>query len=233
MLISEIFYSVQGEGRLTGVPSVFIRTSGCNLRCRWCDTPYASWQPEGDEMSVREIMARLDQWPAAKHAVLTGGEPMIARGIRDLAAELRGRGLHITIETAGTMPPAGIACDLASVSPKLQHSTPANGEIEPGWIARHEAQRLQPAVLRSWMAHCPDYQLKFVVAGEDDMKEIDALLTMLEIPVPPDHVLLMPEGRTPEELKARSGWLVDVCKQTGRRFCQRLHIELFGNRRGT
>ena len=88
MLISEIFYSVQGEGELTGVPSVFIRTSGCNLRCRWCDTPYASWNPEGTEMSVVQILAEVEKHPAA-HVVLTGGEPMVARGIHELATALR------------------------------------------------------------------------------------------------------------------------------------------------
>jgi 7-carboxy-7-deazaguanine synthase len=233
MLVSEIFYSLQGEGLLTGVPSVFVRTGGCNLRCRWCDTPYASWDPDGDEMSVPEIVAGVSRWPAARHAVLTGGEPMVARGIRDLAAALRHRGLHLTIETAGTVAPDGIACDLASVSPKLAHSTPRDGEIESGWIERHERLRLQPEVLRAWLDHCQDYQLKFVVASEEDLTEIRALLAALDRSVPAHRVLLMPEGRTPEELGARRGWLAEVCKSTGFRFCQRLHIELYGNVRGT
>src|SRR5207245_4988362 len=84
MLISEIFYSIQGEGELTGVPSVFIRTSGCNLRCNWCDTKYASWNPEGADMPVDVILEKVSAYPA-NHVVLTGGEPMIAKGIRDLA----------------------------------------------------------------------------------------------------------------------------------------------------
>jgi len=232
MLISEIFHSVQGEGVLTGVPSVFVRTSGCNLRCRWCDTPYASWQPEGAERSVEEILAQVQQWPS-RHVVLTGGEPMVARGIRELAAALRAAGKHLTIETAGTIPPDGVACDLASLSPKLRHSTPHEGEIEPGWIERHERLRLQPGVLRAWLDSGMEYQLKFVVASKPDMEEIAALLTSLDRKVPPDRVLLMPEGRTQGELRERSAWLVEVCKTTGHRFCQRLHIELFGNSRGT
>jgi len=81
MLISEIFHSIQGEGELTGIPSVFVRTSGCNLRCNWCDTMYASWQPEGVEMSVDQIVAEVLNHPAS-HCVLTGGEPMVAKGIR-------------------------------------------------------------------------------------------------------------------------------------------------------
>ena len=89
MLISEIFYSIQGEGELTGVPSVFVRTSGCNLRCAWCDTPYASWNPEGEMRTVAQLVATVQESRAARHVVLTGGEPMVAKGIHDLAARLK------------------------------------------------------------------------------------------------------------------------------------------------
>src|ERR1700759_1277653 len=105
MLVSEIFYSVQGEGRLSGVPSVFVRTSGCNLRCRWCDTPYASWTPEGAEMSLPEILTEVKKHPA-HHVVVTGGEPMIAKGMPEMLTALHEAGKHITIETAGTISPA-------------------------------------------------------------------------------------------------------------------------------
>src|SRR5438477_2908675 len=86
--IAEIFYSIQGEGSLIGVPSVFVRTSGCNLRCSWCDTPYTSWQPEGDERSIDQIVNEVTQYPA-HHVVVTGGEPMIAPGIVNLTERLR------------------------------------------------------------------------------------------------------------------------------------------------
>jgi 7-carboxy-7-deazaguanine synthase len=161
MLISEIFYSIQGEGELTGVPSVFVRTSGCNLRCRWCDTKYASWEPEGRDMSLPDIVLEVTKFPAA-HVVLTGGEPMVAKGIRELAKYLRAAGKHITIETAGTVAPNGIACDLASLSPKLAHSTPKLGEIEDGWRERHENTRLRPDVLREWIESYP-FKLKLVL----------------------------------------------------------------------
>lgn len=233
MLISEIFYSVQGEGILTGVPSVFIRTSGCNLRCRWCDTPYASWKPEGVEMTEDAILERARSWPAARHVVLTGGEPMIAKGVRPLLRRLSDEGYHVTIETAGTVPLNDSPCDLASLSPKLAHSTPLPGEIDAAWIARHENTRLQPDVINNWLRNAKSYQLKFVVAGEDHLEEIRALLARLDAKIPPDRVLLMPEGRAMEELRARSAWLVEACKTTGFRFCHRLHIELFGNKRGT
>src|SRR5215831_13442689 len=98
MFVSEFFHSIQGEGEFTGVPSVFVRTSGCNLRCVWCDTPYASWNPEGEHRSVDGIVADVQRHPSARHVVLTGGEPMIAPDIRPLAAELKLLGYHITIE---------------------------------------------------------------------------------------------------------------------------------------
>jgi 7-carboxy-7-deazaguanine synthase len=109
MWISELFYSIQGEGILSGVPSVFIRTSGCNLRCVWCDTPYTSWKAEGDHRSLDEIMEYVTQHSTG-HVVLTGGEPMIAPETPDLTRRLRFAGQHITIETAGTEY-AEVECD--------------------------------------------------------------------------------------------------------------------------
>ena len=231
MRISEIFYSIQGEGELTGVPTVFIRTSGCNLRCRWCDTPYASWNPEGEEMSIEDIVKEVKKHPS-RHCVLTGGEPMVARGIKELAAALRAEGLHITIETAGTMPPEGIACDLASLSPKLSTSTPRTGEIEQNWIERHEQTRLKPEVLRAWL-EAGNYQLKFVYTQPSDLIEIDTLIESIGIPVPAAKILLMPEGTDETHIAARQMELVSLCTKRGNRYCDRLHIRLFGNTKGT
>lgn len=230
MLISEIFHSLQGEGLLMGVPSVFIRTSGCNLRCNWCDTPYASWNPEGTQMTVDEILAEAARYPS-RHVVLTGGEPMIAPGIHELAARLQKSGRHVTIETAATVPPVGIACDLASLSPKLAHSAP-DARLDDAWRRRHEELRWQPQVVAAWMAQ-GEYQLKFVVGREADVEEIERMLGGLGRPVPPERVLLMPEGVTREALRVKSAWLSDLCKASGYRYCPRLHIELYGNKRGT
>jgi 7-carboxy-7-deazaguanine synthase len=230
MLISEIFYSLQGEGELTGVPSVFVRTSGCNLRCNWCDTPYASWNPEGKQMTVVEIVAEVVTHPA-KHVVLTGGEPMIAPGIHELAFELQERGYHITIETAATVPPKGIACDLASLSPKLAHSAP-DARLDDTWRKKHEELRWQPGVVERWIA-AGDYQLKFVVGTEADLTEIEAMIGETGCVVPRSKILLMPEGVTVEALRAKAGWLGELCKARGYRYAPRLHIELYGNKRGT
>jgi 7-carboxy-7-deazaguanine synthase len=231
MLISEIFYSLQGEGELTGVPSVFVRTSGCNLRCTWCDTPYASWNPEGEPLGVAQIVAEVEKHPAARHIVLTGGEPMIAKDIRVLASELKATGRHITIETAATVPPDGIACDLASLSPKLLNSAPDPIE-QSVWRRKHEATRWQPEVVRAWIDRYP-YQFKFVVARPDDVEELEHMLGALQREVPRHKVLLMPEAKSLDKMRSRAAWLGELCKARGYRYAHRLHIELYGNRRGT
>ena len=236
MRISEIFHSIQGEGLLLGVPSVFVRTSGCNLRCRWCDTPYASWNPEGEEMSIEQILERVRGY-GCRHVVLTGGEPMIASEIRELATALRAEGKHITIETAATIAPhvdgVGIACDLASLSPKLANSIPDAEQVGP-WRERHDKTRLQPAVIREWLEHYP-CQLKFVVSKVEDLPEIEELLN--EVGTVPgftrDRVLLMPEGTDVDALRTKAPVLAEICLEHGFRYAPRLHIDLFGNTRGT
>jgi 7-carboxy-7-deazaguanine synthase len=224
MKISEIFYSVQGEGGLVGVPSIFIRTSGCNLRCSWCDTPYASWHPEGEELAIDRVLELTAEYRAARHVVLTGGEPMIMPGIVELSERLRERGLHITIETAGTVH-APVECDLMSISPKLSNSTP-----EGVFRAQHERLRIQPDVLRQLIAEY-DYQLKFVIASEPDLAEVRELIAMLNAPA--HKVILMPEGISAEVLNDRGVWIAELCKEHGYRFSPRLHVHLYGNKRGT
>ncbi len=231
MRIAEIFHSIQGEGDLAGVPSVFVRTSGCNLRCAWCDTPYASWNPEGAEMGAGEILDEVQKYPS-RHVVLTGGEPMIAKGIHELADALRRCGKHITIETAGTCSPGGIACDLASVSPKFDNSTPLPGSIDPAWIARHEETRLRPAVLAEWTA-AGIFQFKLVVRTREDAEQALDFLDLAVPGIPRERIFLMPEGIDACTLASRDAWLVEFCKQGGFRHGPRLHITLFGNTRGT
>lgn len=222
MKIAELFYSLQGEGALVGVPSVFIRTSGCNLRCSWCDTPYTSWNPEGAEWSLDRILDEVRSHPA-RHVVVTGGEPMIAPEIVPLTERLRRLGLHITVETAGTVVQP-VACDLMSISPKLSNSTPSGS-----FAAQHERLRIQPGVLRDLMARY-EYQLKFVIAKPDDLEEVRALVERLGADAA--RVVLMPEGTDRDLLRERGVWLAEIAKAEGYRFTPRLHVELWGNRRG-
>ena len=196
-------------------------------------------------MSVEEILKKITEWNC-DHVVLTGGEPMIAPDLPKLATVLKKQNKHITIETAGTILPNGISCDLASLSPKLSNSTPPP-EQDPAWTKKHEAIRLQPEVISEWIRKYP-FQLKFVVSSENDLAEIKDLLSRLETfvapphqsvrgeegpPVPYDRILLMPEGIDVKTLATRSPWLVDICKREGFRFTPRLQIELFGHTRAT
>jgi 7-carboxy-7-deazaguanine synthase len=292
MRIAEIFRSLQGEGRLTGVESIFVRTAGCNLRCGYCDTPYASWTPQGDELAVAEILDRVEhlrqsprpaflnavsplpmgegpgvraeqrsgvrgQGPGTRnlqisksphHVVLTGGEPMLFAELVPLAAELRRRGRHVTIETAGTLY-LPVACDLISISPKLSNSSPLPlGEPPhcsplplgegPGvravctdeqylkWAERHALHRHAPDVIRRLIAQY-DYQLKFVVDCPADCEAVLAYLR--EFPeIERSRVLLMPQGVDAPALAAKAVWLQPYCAAHELTFCPRRQIEWFG-----
>lgn len=236
VLISERFVSLQGEGKLTGVPSAFIRFAGCNMRCAWCDTPYASWEPQGQRVELTELV----EWVAGtgvRHVVLTGGEPMLFDGIEPLSVALNAAGMHLTVETAGTIY-RELPIHLLSLSPKLSNSTPLNDPRDPlgVWAARHEAVRsdlepLQRLLERAARESMP-VQLKFVVSQPSDLEEIHTLLKDLGVPVQAEDILLMPEGTAVPSVE-RTRWVVEACLAHGYRYAHRLHIELFGNTRGT
>jgi 7-carboxy-7-deazaguanine synthase len=143
---------------------------------------------------------------------------MVAPGIQALAALLRESGRHVTIETAATVAPGGIACDLASLSPKLLNSAP-DPQTHATWRRKHEALRWQPGVVQAWI-DAYAWQLKFVVAEPADVEEIEG-------------ILLMPEGATVGALRQRGRWVAELCQQRGFRYAPRLQIELYGSRRGT
>lgn len=228
MRIAEIYRSTQGEGLLTGAPSVFVRTSGCNLRCWFCDTPFASWRPEGRDMSSDEIVAQVEEWDT-RHVVVTGGEPMLFAELIPLCDRLRAIGRHITIETAGTLY-LPVACDLMSISPKFASSAPP-ADVEPRWHRRHERERHRPDVIRR-LLNDYQYQVKFVVDTPADLDRLARYL--VEFPgMDRGRVLLMPQGADQEQLDARSLWLRPYCERTGLIFCPRKQIEWFGPVRGT
>ncbi len=252
MRVAEIFRSLQGEGRLTGVESIFVRSSGCNLRCGYCDTPYASWSPEGTDLPLETIAEQIEclrqqpspkhldvvrtseptlppaPTPVPRHVVLTGGEPMLFPDLVPLTNLLHDRGWHITIETSGTLY-LPVHCNLMSISPKLSNSTPIDAS-DPGWAARHEQRRHTPEVIERLITE-HDYQLKFVVDRLDDCKEIERWLSEFPM-VAKQHVMVMPQGTTRETVAGKVAWLVDYCAARGFTFCPRRHIEWFDSRRG-
>jgi 7-carboxy-7-deazaguanine synthase len=228
MRIAEIYKSLQGEGFLTGTESIFVRASGCNLRCSFCDTPYTSWTPEGRDLALDEILdavARL----ACEHVVVTGGEPMLFAELIPLCEQLDRAGHTITIETAGTLY-LPVRCHLMSISPKLSNSTPTR-EKAGAWRERHERSRHVPEVIRQLVAEFP-YQFKFVVDQPVDIDEVLAYLA--EFPeISRDRVLLMPQGIDAVELQSKATWMQHACQELGVHFCPRMHIEWFGPTRGT
>lgn len=215
---------MQGEGRLAGTPSVFVRTSGCNLRCSWCDSAYTSWNPEGETESVEKIAERVETYDA-DHVVLTGGEPLLQPDFDELCTALD---KHKTVETNATVY-RDLDADLISMSPKLSNSTPAEDAGE--WREIHEEERLNFDVIESYIdSH--DYQLKFVVADREDLEEIEDILASLD-DYDRNRVLLMPEGVDRDTLRERGEWLAEVCKEKSYRYSPRLQIHIYGNQRGT
>ena len=226
MRIAEVFPSIQGEGEFCGTPSVFVRTTGCNLRCWFCDTPYTSWQPEGKQRDWRELLAEVLQFHCP-HVVLTGGEPLLQTTIVPLSQALRDAGCFVTIETAGTVFRL-VSADLMSISPKLSNSLPREASR---WQMRHERDRQRLDVVRQ-LVEGFNYQLKFVIDEPRDLDEVVEYLRLLP-EVDPSRIWLMPQGVSAGELSLRTEWLAPAATQLGYRLSPRKQIELFGHTRGT
>jgi 7-carboxy-7-deazaguanine synthase len=251
MNITEIFYSLQGEGRLTGVPSVFIRVAGCPLRCAWCDTKYAWDNSAGEDLSIEEILSRVDALLSTpsfafsstqnlelktqnSFIVVTGGEPMVNQHVPLLLIKLAEAGHHITVETSGIAFIPDLPVDLMSISPKFissQQPVASNQQqrSKAGGMAKSEAW--------PWFSHVQklckhyDYQLKFVIDTEDDIAEVTAVIDSLK-KIDPQKVLLMPQAKTREELIAKSPMVAELCTRYGYTFCSRLHILLWDTQKG-
>ncbi len=225
--VAEVFKSLQGEGFLTGTESLFIRVSGCNLRCWFCDTRYSSWEPEGKLIPVGELLSVVEE-TGCTHVVVTGGEPMLFPAVVTLTEGLRRLGSHVTIETSGTIY-RPVFCNLMSVSPKLSNSTPP-AERYPWWARAHEQRRHNPEVIRRLLREF-SYQIKFVIDKPADLAEVESYLR--EFPeIERRRVLLMPQGTQLAELEAKRSWLEPYCREKGLHFCPRRHIEWFGGARG-
>ncbi|MUV57516.1 7-carboxy-7-deazaguanine synthase QueE [Halogeometricum sp. CBA1124] len=232
--VNELFASLQGEGKLAGVPSTFVRTSGCNLRCWFCDSYHTSWDPTHAWMGVDDVVDEVDARDPT-HVVLTGGEPLI-HDESELLLERLADDYHVTVETNGTVVPDA-PVDLASVSPKLSTSTPTPENAPDGvdvgaWEARHEERRIDLDALAT-LVERHAFQLKFVVTGPEDLPEIEELVADLrgvaDAAIRDDDVLLMPEGQTREELAATRTVVADLALERGYRYTPRLHVDLWND----
>lgn len=243
MKVSEIFCSIQGEGKYIGVPSIFIRFSGCNLRCIWCDTPYSSWNEEFKRLSEDEIFLEISKFKNINHVVLTGGEPMMVKNIDSFCSKLKKMGKFITIETAGTLSPKNVKCDLVSLSPKLSNSNPKLGDFYYGkevksnsLVKNHADNRLNLEVLKEWAENYKNIQFKFVVKEKNDIHEILDItnkLNSLGQKIDTQDIFLMPEGISHKEILKKSHGILELCYKYRFRLAYRMHISLFGNCKGT
>jgi 7-carboxy-7-deazaguanine synthase len=239
--VNEVFHSLQGEGTLAGVPSVFVRTSGCNLRCWFCDSYYTSWEPTHGWVAVDELLAEV-RAHGTEHVVVTGGEPFVQDATERLLDRLGEAGHHVTVETNGTIYREAHV-DLASISPKLASSTPgpdqppAGGDADVGdWPARHERERVDLDAL-SRLVEAYDVQLKFVVTDRTDVEEatdlVERLRDVVGSRVRDADVLLMPEGATRERLAETRELTADLAMEYGYRYTPRLHVDLWNDAPGT
>jgi len=230
MQVLEIYQSKQGEGIWTGQPSVFVRFLGCPLRCRYCDSVHARYD-EGEDglgayLAPDEIVGRvllLD----LPHIVLTGGEPMVSPKIAELTRLFKEFDYQITIETSGIFYQP-VACDLMSISPKLRNSIPLDGD--PAAI-QHDRERSKPDIVQQLMLRY-NYQLKFVVDTKEDMYEVEEYLSQLH-GVVSSRVLFMPQAVEVETMLQKAEWIEPFCSDRGYRYCPRMQLVWYGNKRGT
>lgn len=235
---SGIFDTVQGEGKLTGYPSVFIRLSQCNLRCQWrnpdgsfttCDTPHTSFEPEtSNKMSVDEIVEKILAIDC-DHVVVTGGEPYFQKEVTEIIDRLHESGKHVTVETNGTIYRKSKA-DLVSISLKLESSS-----THPELGQRHNKNRLNYQSLLQFIQSSPDFQFKFVINDIQDVHEILTIRNELEgrsgIKIN-DRIWVMPQGISVSQLDDKMLWLVDLCKTYKWKLTDRMHLRIWGHAKG-
>lgn len=266
--ICDLFTSIQGEGKFAGMPSIFIRVSGCNLRCVFkgsiCDTPYSSFTPEKSSFTIEDVKNEIASHPKVNHIVITGGEPLLyKKELEEMLNQIWEDRFVITIETNGSLPmlnPIGkFRIALYSVSPKLHTSIPEVGQevqtpkglhkFTKEEVDRLESTRINVKNLAQIMMFANDYQLKFVYSGPECIKEIEDiylkvrgsvekdekyhyLASYLRTNPPEKHTMLMPEGVNKEQLESKRLEMSEICIEKGWAYTDRLHILIWGDKRG-
>ena len=239
----EIFYTIQGEGKNIGKPSIFIRLSLCNLYCFWCDTDY-TWNWENTnfrhqndsnqaykkfkksdhiiKMTNEEILKKLKKYPC-ENLVITGGEPLVQKkNLTSLLKYLKAHNdnYHIEFETNGTIIPdkeLDTFADQYNVSVKLANSLVS------------EKERIQPEAIR-FFAQSPKSNFKFVLDTPQDFEELEKIVK--DFGIDAKKVYLMPQGINTQILQQKQQYLVEFCKAKGFNYTDRLHILIYGDKRG-
>ena len=245
--------TIQGEGKMAGVPVLFVRTAGCNLRCMWllpngevslCDTPFASFDTRGEKrVSVETVKSIvLQNLGNMNHLVISGGEPFIQPdGLTKLVLQLKKeRGIHVSVETNGTIFNEELVkqIDFFSLSPKLKNSVPTTEKLNKTGInipfepTQVEKIRRNVKVIQHFIDHCnnnsgKDFQLKFVVQNHDELSEIEETFLNQLTGWKPDDIVLMPLGSTPDELRQTRLVAIEAAIERGWRYSPRLQINYF------
>jgi 7-carboxy-7-deazaguanine synthase len=215
--VAEVFYSIQGEGATAGLPAVFVRLQGCSVGCAWCDTKY-SWDPDaGNAVELDTLVEEVSAYPC-RRAVVTGGEPLESPMFAPLVAALGAQGFSIEVETSGVVP----------APPGMDRAIQWNVSLKLAGSGVDETRRLRPEAIRSFLAR--DAWWKFVVTTDADVSEVLHLAERFALPRA--RILLQPEAVRREDLIERSPWVVEACKRHGFGFSTRLHVLLWGARRG-
>lgn len=257
--VNELFGpTIQGEGRRTGRPSIFLRLNGCNLRCAFagsiCDSAYSSWNAEKNEPIEQDVLVGqvVELFKANSNVhdlVVTGGEPLLqqiilAQVIKQIKWETD---CFVTVETNGSITPCDKMLEVVnlwSVSPKLANSCHFEGtDISEAAMKRHMESRINLRAVYSMMQFGNDGQLKFVYSANDEkcreyiesyvndlMESCNGLMDDL-VNSGSWQIQLMPEGETPAQISASAEAAVQVCIENGWRFCDRVHIRIWGDKR--
>ena len=225
MQINEIFKSIQGEGPNFGKPAIFLRTAQCNLKCTWCDTKYTwDWEnydytKEVKEMTLEEIKEQILDLEI-KHLVITGGEPLLQQDdLADLLSFLK-PDFYVEIETNCTILPNKMLTDLVdqwNVSPKTENSG-------------NPLELYENNECYYFFANQENCFFKYVVEDESDIPEIKKFVTKYNIPE--NHVQLMTQASTKEEISAREKSISELAKANNFLFSPRLHVAMWGAQRG-
>lgn len=241
--IVEVYTCVQSEGKLSGIPHILIRTSGCTLRCQFsntdfCDSWYTSWHPDKGTWTWAKIIELYEANPQIKHTMITGGAPTMHKKLLPfMTQDLHLRGQHITLETEGSSFVEDCHIDLLSLSPKLTNSkprvgtkTPLGGLVTEKHLARHEKHRRNYDAMSKWMRSAKEYQFKPVIGAPDQVEEIERL--QQELGVPNNMVWGMAAGGSKEVLEKNLIWTLNLCVEKGWNFVPRFHILMFDDERG-